>query len=337
MKALITGGAGYIGSSIASAMIDKGDTPIILDSLIKGKQEFAANRIFYHGDIADRALLARIFSEHPDIYCTIHCAALAVVSESVEQPYKYYRENVSKSLEFFQALIELGYPHLIFSSSASIYKATPPAFQVQEESPLTASCPYAQTKIMTEQILADLCQASPLQAISLRYFNPIGADPKSRTGPYDKEPTHLLGSLVEVATGRRKVFELNGINWPTRDGSAIRDFIHVWDLASAHLLALEKFDEVIRNDNTGGRSYSVINLGTENGVTVREFVAAFERVLGREIDKVETDPRPGDSAGAYASCAKAQKLLGWQAERTLEEGVADSLAWDSKRASILGY
>lgn len=337
MKALITGGAGYIGSTIASAMEENGYTPIILDSLIKGKREFTTGRIFYHGDIADREILTRIFSEHRDIFCTIHCAALAVVPESVAHPYKYYYENVYKSLEFFKILIDLDCSRLIFSSSASIYEATPPSFQVREDSALTANCPYAQTKIMTEQILQDFCQAYSFQGLSLRYFNPIGADPKFRSGPYDEAPTHLLGLLVEVAAGRQEVFSLTGIDWPTRDGSAIRDFVHVWDLARAHILALEKFDTILQDDKIGLKNYHVINLGTERGVTVKEFVAAFEKVYRKSIPKIETVPRPGDSVGAYAGCAKARSLLDWKAEKTVEEGIADTLMWDQKRKILLGY
>ena len=336
MKALITGGAGYIGSTIASAMEDNGYTPIILDSLVTGRKEFASKKIFYHGDIADRHLLRRIFRDHPDIFCVIHCAALIVVTESVTHPYEYYRENVSNSLELFKAIVDGGCPRVIFSSSASVYDVTP-TFQVHENSPLKATSPYARSKIMMEQILEDFCHAYGLQGIALRYFNPIGADPKFRSGPYIEHPTHLLGSLVDVATGRKDLFELHGIHWPTRDGSALRDFIHVWDLARAHVLAAEKFQEVLAKNDAGSGNYCVINLGTGNGVTVREFVAAFEKVHGRPVNKIETEPRPGDAAGACASCEKAYRLLGWNVEKSLEQGIADALAWDQKRKTVLGY
>ncbi|MBN2534070.1 MAG: UDP-glucose 4-epimerase GalE [Spirochaetales bacterium] len=336
MKVLITGGAGYIGSTIASAMKDTGYTPVILDSLVTGKKEFVKDHIFYHGDICNRKLLEKIFADHNDISCTIHCAALIVVPESVIHPYKYYTENVCKSLEFFKSLIDLKYPRIIFSSSAAIY-APSPTFQVNEDSPLAAQCPYAMTKIIMESVLKDFCNAYPLQCISLRYFNPIGADPRLRTGPHDKNPTHLLGLLVETAAGRREVFQLTGVNWPTRDGSGIRDYIHVWDLATAHIAALKKFDEVIAHDNSGARNYTIINLGTEKGVTVKEFIRAFEKTAGKKINIVETSPRPGDVAGGYASCEKALKLLGWKVTRSIEEGITDALAWDKKRPEVLGY
>lgn len=335
MKVLITGGAGYIGSTIASSLEDGGHVPVILDSLVTGKREFVYDRIFYHGDISDSKLLEKIFSEHNDIACTIHCAALIVVPESVEHPYKYYRENACKSLELFKSLIDLGHAKIIFSSSASIY-ASSSKFQVDENSPLEANCPYAMTKIIMERILQDFCAAYPLKCISLRYFNPIGADPKLRTGSHDQYPSHLLGKLIGAAMGRTDVFQLTGVNWPTRDGSGIRDYIHIWDLVRAHILALEKFDTAI-NTSTSTKNYNVINLGTENGITVKEFIKVFEKVYGRKINIVEAPPRPGDVAGSFASCEKALKLLGWAPLKTIEEGIKDALAWDKKRMTILGY
>jgi len=336
MKVLITGGAGFIGSTIASAMEDKGYVPVILDSLVTGKREFVRNRAFYEGDIADRRLLEKIFTDHKDIFCTIHCAALIVVPESVTEPYKYYRENVCKSLELFKTLVDLKFPRIIFSSSAATY-APAPTFQVHEQSPLAASCPYAMTKIMMESVLKDFSAAYPFKCISLRYFNPIGADPALRTGQHNQHPTHLLGCLVETAAGRREVFQLTGVDWPTRDGSGIRDYIHVWDLAAAHIAAIEKFDDVIARDEAGTKNYSVINLGTQKGVTVKEFLSAFEKVSGKKLNVIETPPRPGDVAGAYASCEKALRLLGWKVTKSIEEGIADALAWDKKRAEVLGY
>lgn len=333
MKVLITGGAGYIGSTIAHALLDTGHTPVLLDSLITGPRVFTEDKIFYEGDIADRALLERIFHEHPDIHSTIHCAALIVVPESVEQPYLYYRENVCKSLELFKNLEELGYPRVVFSSSASIYDAVP-GFKVTETSPLKPSSPYARTKYMMEMVLEDLSKATRLSGIALRYFNPIGADPKLRSGIHVREPSHVLGKMVDVALGKLPEFTITGVNWPTRDGSGIRDYIHVWDLAMAHVKAVEQFDRVIEKV---GSPYVVINLGTGHGVTVKELVAAFERVYGRPIPKREAPPRPGDVAGAYANADRALELLGWKAEHSIDQGIASALAWGNKRKEILGY
>jgi len=336
MKVLITGGAGYIGSTICSALIDHGHTPIILDSLVTGQEAFTRGRIFYRGDIADRSLVAQVFTEHPDIAATIHCAALIVVPESVAQPYEYYRENVVKSMDFFYQLAELGYPRVVFSSSAAIYDVVP-GFMVTEESPLKPNSPYSRTKYMMEMILKDFCHAYGLTGIALRYFNPIGADPHMRSGMHIKEPSHILGRLVAVTRGEAPEFHITGTNWPTRDGTGIRDYIHVWDLALAHIKAVEQFDAVIATEADPEAPYAVINLGTGRGVTVREMVAAFERVIGQSIPKREMPPRPGDVAGAYANADKALAILGWEAEKPIEEGIADALKWGEIREEILGF
>jgi UDP-glucose 4-epimerase len=335
MKFLITGGAGYIGSTIASALLDAGHTPVILDSLVVGKEEFTRGRIFYKNDIADEAALTRIFSEHPDIYATIHCAALIIVPESVEKPYDYYYQNVAKSLEFFRVLNKLGHGRVVFSSSASLYD-TVPGFMVTEEAPLKPSSPYARTKFMMEMILQDFCRAYPMQAIALRYFNPIGADPQMRSGLHIKSPSLVLGKMVATARGEQEAFEITGTNWTTRDGTGIRDYVHVWDLAQAHVLAVTSFPQVFERLGTGS-NYAVINLGTGQGVTVKELVAAFEKVYGKTINKVEKPARPGDVAGAYANCDKAGRLLGWEPQMSIEQGIADALKWAELRTKILKF
>lgn len=336
MKVLITGGAGYIGSTIASVLLDNGHTPIILDSLATGRREFTKDRIFYEADISDRAMLRRIFSDHPDIVGTIHCAALIVVPESVSKPYEYYRENVVKSMELFKTLADLGYPKVVFSSSAAVYDVVP-GFMVTEESPLKPLSPYSRTKFIMEMVLKDFCLAYGLKGIALRYFNPIGSDPKMRTGLHIQHPSHLIGKLVEVSQGREAVFNLTGIDWPTRDGSGIRDYLHIWDLALAHLKAMENFDKAIAEGADDEVEYSVINLGTGNGVTVKEFLLAFENVVGKQLPVSIQPPRPGDVAGAYANADKAWKLLGWKAEKSIEEGIADALKWGEVRETIIHY
>ncbi|MER3444328.1 MAG: UDP-glucose 4-epimerase GalE [Armatimonadota bacterium] len=333
MKVLITGGAGYIGSTVASALEDTGHTPIILDSLVTGPREFVRGRVFYEGDIADRGLLERLFRQHPDIHATIHCAALIVVPESVEQPYLYYRENVCKSLELFKHLEELGYPRVVFSSSASIYD-TVPGFRVTEDSPLKPNSPYARTKYMMEMVLEDLARATRLRGIALRYFNPIGADPKMRSGLHVREPSHVLGRLVDAALGKIPYFQITGTDYPTRDGTGIRDYIHVWDLAMAHVRAVERFDEALAKT---GNPYEVINLGSGHGNTVKELVSAFENVWGSPINKREAPRRPGDAAGAYANADKAWELLGWKTELSLEDGIRTALEWGKRRQEVLGY
>ena len=336
MKYLITGGAGYIGSTICSALEDHGHTPIILDSLVTGRVEFTRGRIFYHADIADREALQTIFQEHPDIQAAVHCAALIVVPESTEQPYEYYRENVGKSLELFHNLNQLGCKRLVFSSSAAIYDLVP-GFMVTEDSAVHPTSPYGRTKFMMEMVLRDFCVSYGMQGIALRYFNPIGADPKLRSGIHVPKPSHVLGKLVDTAIGKQPEFVITGVDWPTRDGTGIRDYIHVWDLALAHIKAVTSFDEVFARANNPEDNYLVINLGTGNGVTVREILDAFQKVYGKQIPVREAPPRPGDIAGSYANADRAGQLLGWEAGRPIEQGISDALRWADKRLEILGY
>jgi UDP-glucose 4-epimerase len=333
MKVLVTGGAGYIGSITAKALEEAGHVPVILDSLLTGPQVFVRDRIFYEGDIADRALLARIVEEHPDLEATIHMAARIVVPESVALPYEYYRDNVAKSLELFDQLEQLGKPRVLFSSSASLY-AMKPDFEVREGDPLDPTSPYARTKQMMEQVLEDIAVATELRAMILRYFNPIGSDPDLESGIYAKEPSHVLGQLVMAARGQKDAFTITGTDHPTRDGTGIRDYIHVWDLAKAHVRAIERFDDVIA---AAGQPSVVINVGTGAGVTVRELVADFEKVFGRPVPVREAPPRPGDPVGAFANVDKAHELLGWRTELSLEDAIASALAWGEKRQAILGY
>jgi UDP-glucose 4-epimerase len=336
MKILVTGGAGYIGSTICSALEDAGHTPVILDSLVTGRMEFTRNRIFYQADIADRKAVEKLFSEHADIQATIHCAALIVIPESVADPYRYYHENVAKSMIFFHTLQELGFPQVVFSSSASLYD-TVPGFMVIETSPLNPTSPYARTKLMMEMVLKDFCTSYGMHGIALRYFNPIGADPKMRSGLHLKEPSHAIAKLVEVQLGRLPQFTITGTDYPTRDGTGIRDYIHVWDLAHAHVKAVEDFKGVFERAGNPPENYLVINLGTGLGVTVRELVTAFEKVIGQPINKVEGPRRPGDSAGSFTNADKAKELLGWRAELSIEQAISDALKWGELKNKLLKY
>ncbi|MEV4578682.1 UDP-glucose 4-epimerase GalE [Nonomuraea jabiensis] len=325
MRVLITGGAGYIGSTVASACLDAGIEPVILDNLITGRREFAKGRAFYEGDISDGPLIDKIFAEYPDIEAVVHCAALIVVPDSVADPIGYYRANVTKSLEFVDHLIRNGCTRMIFSSSASIYR-TGDDHTVNEDSPLDPQSPYARTKAVCEAMFADIATGRPIKILSLRYFNPIGADPEMRTGLQLRRPSHALGKMIE-AYEDRVPFRITGTGYPTRDGTGIRDYVHVWDLATAHVAALRRFDEL---------DVDVINLGTGAGTTVRELAEAFNRVVDRPIEVVETDPRPGDVAGAYTRSDRARRLLDWQARYSVEEGIRHSLEWASLRESRLG-
>lgn len=333
MKVLVTGGAGYLGSITAKALEEAGHTPVILDSLLSGPRQYVGDRIFYEGDIADRELLRRVVGEHPDIEATIHMAARIVVPESVEKPYEYYRDNVAKSLEMFDELTALGKPRILFSSTASLYALTP-EFEVTEQDAVDPNSPYARTKRMMEQVLEDLSKASPLRAIILRYFNPIGADPELVTGYHLKDATHVVPLMAQTALGYRDSFTITGTDLPTRDGTGIRDYIHVWDLARAHVRAVEEFDAVLTKvDDT----CTYINLGAGDGVTVRELLAAVERVVGKPVPVTEAPSRPGDAVGAFANADKAFELLGWKTELSLDEAIASALAWGEKRKDVLGY
>src|SRR4051794_33239999 len=333
MKVLVTGGAGYIGSVTAKALEEAGHVPVILDSLLTGPQVFVRDRIFYEGDIADRHLLARVVEEHPDLDATIHMAARIIVPESVALPYEYYRDNVAKSLELFDQLEQLGKPRVLFSSSASIY-AVKDDFEVTEADPLAPGSPYARTKRMMEEVLEDMAVATELRAIILRYFNPIGSDPDLESGIYAKEPSHVLGQLVMAARGQKDAFTIAGTDNPTRDGTGIRDYVHVWDLARAHVRAIERFDEVIA---AAGTPSVVINIGTGSGVTVRELITAFQNVFGQEVPLREAPPRPGDAVGAFANVDRSAQLLDWRTELSLEDAIDSALAWGAKRQEILGY
>lgn len=303
-------------------------TPVLLDNLVTGRAEFTVGRTFYPGDIADRRLIDTIFGEHPDIAAVVHCAALIVVPESVADPIRYYRENVAKGVEFYEHLVRNGCERLIFSSSASIYE--PGAdFSVDEQSPIAPMSPYARTKAMYESALRDFTLAGGPRVISLRYFNPIGADPKLRTGLQVPRPTHALGKLIEAQRAGAE-FNITGVDWPTRDGSGIRDYIHVWDLAQAHVEVLQRFDEVL-----GDERYDVLNLGTGTGTTVRELLAAFESVIGRALPATEAPARPGDAVGAYTRTGKVRNVLSWRPEHSLEDGIRDTLRWFDVRDEVL--
>lgn len=242
MKVLVTGGAGYIGSTTCHALQDAGHEVVILDSLVNGREEYTKGFSFYKGDIADREVIDIMFRDHPDIECCLHFAALIVIPESVANPYKYYRENVLKSLELFKTLSEKGCNKIVFSSSASIYDKVE-GFKVDEASPKRPTNPYARSKYMMEMVLEDMAKATSIKGLALRYFNPIGSDQKMRCGPYDPNPSHVLGKMVNVALGEDDVFKITGTEYETRDGSGIRDYVHVADLARAHVLAAEKYDE----------------------------------------------------------------------------------------------
>lgn len=327
VQVLITGGAGFVGSTIAAACEDAGHHTVLLDDLSRGARAFTDGRVFYEGDVADAALLERIFAEQPGIAAVVHCAASIVVPESVERPLAYYRNNVAKTVDLVGHLFALGCSRLLFSSSASIYGPSP-ALVVDEQSLIAPASPYARSKAMCEQVLRDAAAAGVIRSVALRYFNPVGADPKLRSGLQVPQPSHAWGRLIAAHDAGRP-FTVTGVDWPTRDGSAIRDFVHVWDVARAHVHALEQFDRVV------GAGFEAINIGTGTGTTIRELVAAFEAASGASLVVHEGAARPGDAVGCYANVDKAREVLGWNAQLSLVQAFRDGIAWAAVRAGRL--
>ncbi|CEG97605.1 UDP-glucose 4-epimerase GalE [Propionibacterium freudenreichii] len=331
MKILITGGAGYIGSSVAACCADNVITPVILDDYSKGLREFAEPYLNYEGDIADVPLIRRILSEHPDIDAVIHCAAKIVVPESVSAPLDYYENNVSKTLVLLRELCGHGVRRFILSSTGSMYEGGDGQL-VDESSAVVPHSPYSASKWMLERMLRDLAATGAMEVVALRYFNPIGADPKMRSGLQDERPTHALGKMIEAYQGGG-TFTVTGTDWPTRDGSGLRDYVHVWDLARAHIAALECFDSVMLQAQVPG--FDVINLGSGRGTTVFELVDAFGDAMGVRLDMGTAPARLGDVVGCATLTGKAERLLGWNAELSISDGVRHSLEWAARLPAVL--
>lgn len=243
MKVLITGGAGYIGSTVASACIYSGIVLVLLNNLSNGLREFGYGRDFYEGDNADGLLIDEIFAEHPDVSAVVHCAALISVRDSISDPTRYYCENVAKTLYLLTHLARNHCTRGVSSLSASLYHTTLDG-SVDESSPVRPESLYARTKLLVEQILGDVAVARPMRAVSLRCFNPIRADPRMRTGLQRVQPTRALGKIV-VAHLNGETFSITAVSWPTRDGSGLREYVHVWDLARGHVAVLQTFDDIV--------------------------------------------------------------------------------------------
>jgi len=330
MSVLITGGAGYIGSAITNVLIDNAQRVVVIDDLSVGRREFIPRAELHVGDIGDRSFVAEVLRCNPDVDTVIHCAAKIVVPDSVREPLVYYDNNVGKTVALLRSLSEAKIGRFIFSSTAAVYDVHDggAASEAAEVRPLS---PYSRSKLMVEQILADYCSASGMRALILRYFNPIGADPELRSGHPAAQPTHVLGRLVG-ATMRKEPFYLTGVSWRTRDGTGVRDYVDVWDLADAHAKAFAGFDGIMKSL---GRPVVVVNLGSGTGVTVRELVQSYKAATGAQLAIIEAPPREGDVAGAFATNDLARRVLGWVPRRTLEQSIRTALAWAERRPSIL--
>ncbi|MEZ9047413.1 UDP-glucose 4-epimerase GalE [Vibrio cyclitrophicus] len=330
MKILVTGGTGYIGSHTCIQMIEAGITPIILDNLYNSK-ELVLDRVkhvsgtkpvFYQGDIRDSAILQTIFSEH-NIAGVIHFAGLKAVGESVEKPLMYYDNNVSGTLNLVSEMDKAGVKSIIFSSSATVY-GDPASVPIREDFPTSATNPYGRSKLMVEECLTDFHKANPEWSITLlRYFNPVGAHESGLLGEDPQGiPNNLLPFVAQVAVGRRDRLGVFGNDYPTTDGTGVRDYIHVVDLADGHLAAL----------NTVGSQHGlhVFNLGTGQGNSVLEMVAAFEQASQRAVPYQVLPRRAGDIAECWADPSYAEQVLGWKATRSLKTMVEDTWRWQSK-------
>ncbi|MDT8868166.1 UDP-glucose 4-epimerase GalE [Vibrio fluvialis] len=329
MNVLVTGGMGYIGSHTCIQMIAAGMTPVILDNLYNSKSTVLA-RIekvsgvrpqFIEGDIRDKALLIDVMQRH-QIQSVIHFAGLKAVGESVQKPLEYYDNNVNGTLVLVDAMREAGVKSLVFSSSATVY-GDPASVPITEDFPTSATNPYGRSKLMVEECLTDFQNANPDWSITLlRYFNPVGSHPSGELGEDPQGiPNNLMPFISQVAVGRREFLSVFGSDYPTKDGTGVRDYIHVMDLADGHIAALQKVGEKA--------GLHVYNLGTGNGYSVLEMVKAFEAASDKAVPYQIVERRPGDIAECWADPAKAQQELGWKATRTLEEMTQDTWRWQS--------
>lgn len=323
MKILVTGGAGYIGSTVSSALLDAGHQPVILDSLVHGQASFLENRLSYIGDIADDSIIDRIFCDHPDIGLLMHFGALIDVSESMNSRMRYYNENLIKSVKLIDLVKKKGIERIIFSSTAAVYAADAGVDGLAESADASPVNPYARSKLFFEHILRDFCIEMAVSGVALRYFNPVGADPELRSGPYRSDPSHILGKLTSLAERGGGEFIINGDDYPTRDGTPIRDYIHVWDLARAHLAAVKYISDL----ESPIRDLITINVGSGTGTTVKECVEAFISATGSDIAVSVGPRRAGDTAGAFANTTLAQNILQWSPSLTLHQAICDAINW----------
>lgn len=330
MNILVTGGAGYIGSITCVQLIAAGFRPVILDSLVNAKasvldriEQVSGQRpVFIEADVRDRACVVQVLREHA-IDAVIHFAGLKAVGESVAQPLRYYDNNVQGSLVLIDAMREVGVKTLVFSSSATVYGETQ-HMPLHEGSPTGATNPYGRSKLMVEQILADVVASDPSWSMTaLRYFNPVGAHPSGLMGEDPQGvPNNLMPFIAQVAVGRRPALHIFGRDYPTLDGTGVRDYIHVMDLAEGHLAALRHAH--------GRAGHHVFNLGSGQGHSVLEMLAAFGRACGAALPHEFSPRRPGDLAAFWADATLAERVLCWRVQRSLDEMCADTWRWQSR-------
>ncbi|PPD28039.1 MAG: UDP-glucose 4-epimerase GalE [Hyphomicrobium sp.] len=324
MSVLVTGGAGYIGSHMVLELLDAGETVVVLDNLVTGfRWAVPEAATLVVGDIGDIELVTTVIRQHR-IDAIIHFAGSVVVPDSVSDPLGYYHNNTANSRTLIQAAVATGIKHFIFSSTAAVY-GNPQENPVTEAAVPAPMSPYGTSKLMTELMLADASRAHDLSYVALRYFNVAGADPQGRTGQSTKGATHLIKVACETALGKRARIEVFGTDYPTPDGTCIRDYIHVKDLVRAHTSALV----YLRN---GGKP-DVFNCGYTKGYSVIEVIAAVKRMSNRDFEVVLSPRRPGDPAAIVAASTKIRATLGWVPEHDdLDQIVAQALSWEDHLA-----
>ncbi|MBS0472176.1 MAG: UDP-glucose 4-epimerase GalE [Proteobacteria bacterium] len=322
MSILVTGGAGYIGSHTVHALADRGDKVVVLDNLSTGQRSLVGDRAdFVEGEVADQGLVGRVIGEH-GVDSVIHFAGSIVVPESVTEPLRYYDNNVVASRALLAACVAAGVSRFIFSSTATVFAEDAPQ-PLAETSPKAPISPYARSKLMMEWMLEDVARAHPMRYAILRYFNVCGADPEGRAGQVSPIPTHLIKRAVLVALGRIPYLDIFGTDFPTPDGTGVRDYIHVADLANAHLLALDAL--------RGGAESTSYNCGYGRGLSVREVVAAVERVIGRALPVREGPRRAGDPPTLIADPSRIKAELGWKPQHAdIDAIVASALSWERR-------
>lgn len=319
---LITGGAGYIGSHTNKELSQKGLNTIIIDNLVYGHPEFVKWGKFIEGDLNDPDFIRSVFASF-SIKAVIHFAAFAYVGESVHEPEKYYSNNVINTLNLLQVMREFGVSQIVFSSTCATY-GLPKATPITEDHPQHPINPYGKSKLMVEQVLEDYSNAYGLKHASLRYFNAAGADPDGETGEWHEPETHLIPLVFDVALGKRKQIEIFGTDYDTPDGTCIRDYIHVTDLADAHILALDYLER--ENINL------ICNLGNGNGYSVKEVINIAEQVTKKKIQTIDTGPRMGDPPILVGSAEKAKRLLSWEPRyASLEAIIETAWKWHSRK------
>ncbi|WP_024517803.1 UDP-glucose 4-epimerase GalE [Bradyrhizobium sp. Tv2a-2] len=325
MTVLVTGGAGYIGSHVVYGLLEQNQRVIVLDNLSSGFREAVAEQAtLIVGDVGDAELVSRLIAEH-GINAIMHFAASTVVPESVAKPVAYYRNNTVNSLALVDAAIRGGVRHFVFSSTAAVY-GNPATQLVDEDVPPQPMSPYGTSKLMTEMMLRDAALASGLSYVVLRYFNVAGADPLLRTGQSTRAATHLIKVAAQAALGIRNGMEIYGTDYPTPDGTCIRDYIHVCDLVSAHIKALDYL--------RGGGASATLNCGYGHGYSVREIIAAVRRVSGSDFEATQQPRRAGDPAAIVADSQKLRQLLLWAPTfDDLDTIVGHALAWERKLAA----